>query len=325
MQKIDVHQTPFHCFYHHPESFMINNHELYQNPRYAGALPMYQETDLRIIISQISWPHYETFRNSLQEIITNHQQFCTANNIRVITHKEDLYQHHGQHGQDYQLSALVQFAWLDYATSRESVEETLTMISHNNIKIISLIHSTSNSLAPLYNHHNPHAWLTDLGKFVIERSNNHNILIDISGMNQSAMTQAIQHSQQPVINTHANCHWLFDTDKNMTDEMLLLLARRDGIVWLTLESAAINGEWLLARIDDFIDHISYARTIIGDDHLCLGSWYHTLPRAQLVYQWTTVETLNHLEQKLLERFDHKFTYKFLRDNMYRFLVHALTS
>ncbi len=74
-----------------------------------------------------------------------------------------------------------------------------------------------------------HGGLTDFGRQVVLEMNRMGMIVDISHVADSTFYQALDVSRAPVIASHSSARALTDAPRNMTDDMLVALARKDGV------------------------------------------------------------------------------------------------
>lgn len=72
--------------------------------------------------------------------------------------------------------------------------------------------------------------LTDFGKQVIREMNRLGMMVDVSHLSDKAFWDIINTSTKPVIATHSGCRALANVPRNLTDEMIVALAKTGGVV-----------------------------------------------------------------------------------------------
>src|SRR5712692_5443182 len=80
---------------------------------------------------------------------------------------------------------------------------------------------------PKIEHHNG---LTDLGKQVVQEMNRLGMMVDISHVADKTFYDAVATSRAPVIASHSAARALSNVPRNMTDEMIVALAKKGGVV-----------------------------------------------------------------------------------------------
>jgi membrane dipeptidase len=72
--------------------------------------------------------------------------------------------------------------------------------------------------------------LTDFGKQVIREMNRLGMMVDVSHLSDKAFWDIIDTSTKPVIATHSGCRAITNVPRNLTDEMIVALAKTGGVV-----------------------------------------------------------------------------------------------
>jgi membrane dipeptidase len=72
--------------------------------------------------------------------------------------------------------------------------------------------------------------LTDFGKQVIREMNRLGMMVDVSHLSDKAFWDIVKTSSKPVIATHSGCRAITNVPRNLTDEMIVALAKTGGVV-----------------------------------------------------------------------------------------------
>jgi membrane dipeptidase len=72
--------------------------------------------------------------------------------------------------------------------------------------------------------------LTDFGRQVIREMNRLGIMVDVSHLSDRAFWDIVNTSTRPVIATHSGCRAITNVPRNLTDEMIVALAKTGGVV-----------------------------------------------------------------------------------------------
>lgn len=119
--------------------------------------------------------------------------------------------------------------------------------------------------------------LTTLGRDLLGVMNDMNALLDLSHMAERAFYEAIDMYDGTIIASHSNPRRFVNTDRHLSDEMIRLLAERDGVMGVVLYNRFMVEGWQpgdprppMSLIVDIIDHIcqvtgSAAHVGIGSD------------------------------------------------------------
>ena len=106
------------------------------------------------------------------------------------------------------------------------------------VRYITLVHSSNNDLADSSTDSNgpEHEGLSDFGNEVVQEMNRLGIMVDVSHGSDSLFYDTIKLSKAPIIASHSNARKVTNHERNMTDEMLKLMAKNGGVVQLTMLS-----------------------------------------------------------------------------------------
>ncbi len=173
------------------------------------------------------------------------------------------------------------------------------------IRYMTLTHTNTNGWAdssgdinkPGIEHHNG---LTEFGKQVVREMNRLGMMIDISHVSDKTFWDALAASTAPIIASHSSCRALCNVPRNMTDEMIVALAKKDGVIQInfncgflseksaeaakkvpesTLPGSRGEDEMIEryrkmvppATLDDAVAHIDHAVNIAGINAVGIGS------------------------------------------------------
>lgn len=137
--------------------------------------------------------------------------------------------------------------------------------------------------------------LTDFGKQVVAEMNRLGMMVDISHVSDKTFWDALAASKAPPIASHSSCRAISNIPRNMTDEMIVALAKKGGVVqvnfgceFLSQKSADTSpfGNPLLRRqgaadrpprvratLADAVAHIDHIVKIAGIDAVGIGADY----------------------------------------------------
>ncbi|MEM1190922.1 MAG: dipeptidase [Pseudomonadota bacterium] len=104
------------------------------------------------------------------------------------------------------------------------------------VRYITLVHSSNNDLADSATDDDgaEHEGISSFGEEVVREMNRLGIMVDVSHGSDDVFYDAIAVSQAPIIASHSNARAVTDHQRNMTDEMLKLMAENGGVVQLTM-------------------------------------------------------------------------------------------
>lgn len=83
--------------------------------------------------------------------------------------------------------------------------------------------------------------LSPFGKEVVAEMNRLGMLIDVSHISDDSFRDVLKHSKAPVAATHSCCRALADHPRNMTDDMIRVLAEAGGVIQINFYPLFIDG------------------------------------------------------------------------------------
>jgi membrane dipeptidase len=181
------------------------------------------------------------------------------------------------------------------------------------IRYITLAHAKDNHLADA-SYDTLRRWhgLSPFGAKVVAEMNRVGIMIDVSHLSDSAFYQVLRLSRAPVIASHSSCrHFTPGFERNMSDEMIRLLASAGGVIQINFGSSFLRNDtrrqeeqeqedmekairehhwaqhgseahdfekkyrkdhpYLYATVSDVADHIDHVVKLVGIDYVGIGS------------------------------------------------------
>ena len=173
------------------------------------------------------------------------------------------------------------------------------------VRYMTLTHTNTNNWADssgdvsdaAVTHHNG---LTDFGKDVIREMNKLGMMVDISHVADKTFYAALEVSSAPLIASHSSCRALANVPRNMTDQMIVDLAQKGGVVQVNFYCNFLNtARPPHATIDDVVAHIDHIRQIAGIDAIGIGSDFDGIDCAPVGLE--DVSKFPNLTRALLEK------------------------
>lgn len=113
------------------------------------------------------------------------------------------------------------------------------------------------------------AGLTDFGRDVVKLNNEYNVLTDVSHLSERGFWDVIDIANFPIA-THSNSKTICNHRRNLTDEQIKALIRKNGLIGIVFNPPFLN-ETGKATITDIIHHVEYICSLGGEKHICFGS------------------------------------------------------
>ncbi|MCE5284338.1 MAG: dipeptidase [Pelosinus sp.] len=112
--------------------------------------------------------------------------------------------------------------------------------------------------------------LTVFGREVVTEMNRLGMIIDVSHLSDQGFYDVAALSTQPFVASHSNARSVKGHLRNLTDEMIKILAEHGGITGINF-SHNFLGDSDYSRIEDMVAHIKHIRQIGGIDVVALGT------------------------------------------------------
>ena len=124
----------------------------------------------------------------------------------------------------------------------EGKMENLKYFYERGIRYITLAHSKANHISDSsYDKNRPAKGLTDFGKKLVIEMNNIGMMVDVSHISDDAFYQVMEVSKVPVIASHSSArHFVPGFERNMSDDMIKLLAKNGGVIQINFGSTFIS-------------------------------------------------------------------------------------
>ena len=106
----------------------------------------------------------------------------------------------------------------------------LRMYERIGIRSMTLTHFRNNDWADSSTDQPQHNGLTEFGREVVREMNRIGMIVDVSHVSDKTFYDALAVTTKPVIASHSSCRALSSLPRNMTDDMLLALAKNGGVV-----------------------------------------------------------------------------------------------
>ena len=162
-------------------------------------------------------------------------------------------------------------------------------------RYMTLTHSNTNNWADSSGDMNDrkvkrHGGLTDFGRRVVLEMNRLGMMADVSHVSDEAFWDVLKNSQAPVVASHSDCRALTGIARNLTDEMIVALAKKGGVVHINFgceflsQASADASHWVhpelrgpenvpRASIADVVAHIDHVVKLAGIDSVGIGTDY----------------------------------------------------
>ena len=175
-------------------------------------------------------------------------------------------------------------------------------------RYMTLTHFNSNDWADAATDSARHGGLTPFGKEVVREMNRMGMMVDISHVSPTVMSQVLTLSEAPVIFSHSSARALTDHVRNVPDSILARMKSNGGVVMVNFVTAFVSEpyrQWIgdvlptlalassdsaadrilrehrarrgpapRATVKDLADHVEHIRRVAGIDHVGIGADFY---------------------------------------------------
>ena len=155
-----------------------------------------------------------------------------------------------------------------------AIENDIANVAHfarRGIVYITLCHNGDNQICDSARRSTTmHGGVSEFGARVIAEMNRLGLMVDLSHAAESSFYDALDISSTPIVCSHSNAKALCDVPRNLTDEQMRALARKDGVCQITLYAGFLRTDGK-ACIDDAMAHLEHAVSVMGVEHVGIGT------------------------------------------------------
>lgn len=135
---------------------------------------------------------------------------------------------------------------------------------------MTLCHNGDNDICDSARGNAEHGGLSAFGREVVKEMNRVGMMVDLSHASERSFYDALELSTQPIVCSHSSCRALCDHPRNLTDEQLKALAHSGGVAQICIYGGFLRKDGQ-AGLPDIIEHINHAVSIMGIDHVGIGT------------------------------------------------------
>jgi len=119
--------------------------------------------------------------------------------------------------------------------------------------------------------HSTQHGLSDFGKAVVPELEKEGILIDVSHLNDPGFEDLMAVIKKPFIATHSNSRTICGHKRNLTDDMIREMAKRDCLIGLNYCIDFLKDDRKVLSLDQLMRHIEHFFALGAEKNLALGS------------------------------------------------------
>lgn len=154
-----------------------------------------------------------------------------------------------------------------------AIGHDLSLVEHfrnRGIVYMTLCHNGDNDICDSARGNHEHDGVSEFGAQVIQEMNRVGMMVDLSHGGEKSFWDALEISRTPIVCSHSSCKALCDHPRNLTDQQMAALAQHGGVMQVTLYEGFLRRDGQ-ASILDAIEHINHAVSIMGIEHVGIGT------------------------------------------------------
>lgn len=196
--------------------------------------------------------------DKIETIVTNHQSY-----LALARTPNDLWENKRNGRKSIMLG-------IENGIALDGKLDNLKYFAERGIVYITLCHNGDNDICDSAKGNQTHNGISAFGKEVVREMNRLGIMVDLSHASEKSFYDALEISKLPIVCSHSSCRALCDHPRNLTDEQMHALAKKGGVMQITLYHGFLRSDGE-ATIEDAIAHLEHAIEVMGIDHVGLGT------------------------------------------------------
>jgi membrane dipeptidase len=112
--------------------------------------------------------------------------------------------------------------------------------------------------------------LSTFGIELIEKAEELGMFVDVSHLSDEGFWDVIDVATRPIIASHSNCRALAKSMRNLTDEQIVAIAEKGGVVGMNSINKFVRDDEPKVTVDHFLDHVDHIVKIAGVEYVGLG-------------------------------------------------------
>lgn len=113
--------------------------------------------------------------------------------------------------------------------------------------------------------------MSAFGKAAVREMEKENILVDVSHLNDPGFADLLETATKPFVATHSNTRALCSHKRNLTDDMIREMVRRDCLIGLNYFVKFLCDDGNVSSLDDLYRHVMHFFELGARKNLALGS------------------------------------------------------
>lgn len=146
--------------------------------------------------------------------------------------------------------------------------DRVPLLAQDGVRAVTLTWNGENEIGS--GHQTEHG-LSPFGKQVIPQLEKYGILVDVSHLNDAGFADLLEIAQRPFVATHSNARAVAAHKRNLTDEMIREMVRRECLIGLNYFVAFLRDDRKVESLDSLYRHVAHFLDLGAEHCLALGS------------------------------------------------------
>ena len=142
------------------------------------------------------------------------------------------------------------------------------LLADQGVRCITLVWNGENEIG---SGHTTQHGLSDFGKAVVPELEKQGILIDVSHLNDPGFEDLMSVVKKPFVATHSNARSVCAHKRNLTDDMIREMVKRDCLIGLNYFVKFLENDGNVESLDQLMKHIEHFFALGAEKNLALGS------------------------------------------------------
>ena len=157
------------------------------------------------------------------------------------------------------------------------------------------------------------------GVKILQKMQNLNMILDISHLNREGFWHSFETFEGKIVATHSNVRAICDHSRNLDDNQICAIIKREGLIGLNLYPPFISGEEA-AQWCDILKHAEHILKLGGAENLSIGSDFDG---ADLDKKWDDLAKIPNVFNEFSKEFGVKIAQKIFYENACNFMKKSL--
>jgi membrane dipeptidase len=199
--------------------------------------------------------------------------------------------------------------------------DKLNIFYNEGVRLITLTWNYPNEIGfPNHNYKYTNDGLTSFGKAVVEEMKALRMLVDVSHLSDAGFYDTAHICKGAFVASHSNARAITEHPRNLTDDMIRILAEQGGIMGLNFCSSFL-GKSAVSTVDEMLAHIKHIYNIGGIEIISLGTDFDGISNKVEIEDISEIDKLaaalskNKFTQYEIEKIFYRNALRVIKENL----------